>query len=88
LATFVIGLADATIINVFDKTPGDLDKSYTANSTPCSYLNDLVKMSPSYQFVHQNFSHTLAASKGLVGRQKFQVKLDEIHKLRKLYWAV
>ena len=77
LATFVIGLADVTIINIFGETPGDLD-DILQTALHAFIRMRKVKMNPSCQFVHQNVSNTLAASKGLLGRQKFQAKLDEM----------
>ena len=75
LATFVIGLADATIINIFGETPGDLN-DILQTSIHAFIRMRKVEMNPSCQFVHQNVPDTLANSKSLVGRQKFHSKLD------------
>ena len=77
LATFVIGVADATIINIFGEAPGDLD-DILQTALHAFIRMRKVEMNPSCQFVHQNVPDALAASKGLLGRQKFQAKLDEM----------
>ena len=75
LATFVIGLADATIINIFGETPGDLD-DILQTSLHAFIRMRKVEMNPSCLFVHQNVSDVLASSKSELGRQKFHSKLD------------
>ena len=74
LATFVIGLADATIINIFGETPGDLD-DVLQTSLHAFIRMRKIEMKPSCLFVHQNVQDILASSKSMVGRQKFQGKL-------------
>ena len=75
LATFVIGLADATIINIFGETPGDLD-DILQTSLHAFIRMRKVEMNPSCLFVHQNVPDVLASSKSKLGRQKFHSKLD------------
>jgi len=77
LATFVIGIADATIINIFGETPGDLDDILQTALHAFIRMRE-VEMNPSCLFVHQNVPDALAADKGLLGRQKFHAKLDEM----------
>ena len=77
LATFVIGLADATIINIFGKAPGDLD-DVLQTSLHAFIRMRKIEMKPSCLFVHQNVQDILASSKSMVGRQKFQGKLDNM----------
>ena len=77
LATFVIGVANATIINIFGETPGDLD-DILQTALHAFIRMRKIEMKPSCTFVHQNVTDALAADKGLVGRQKFQAKLDEM----------
>ena len=75
LATFVIGLADLTIFNVFGETPGELtDILQTAIHAFIRMKN--VEMQLSCHFVHQNVSAVLANSKSKFGRQYFQDRLD------------
>ena len=75
LATFVIGLADATIINIFGETPGDLN-DILQTSIHAFIRMRKVEMNPSCQFVHQNVPDALASSKSEIGRHKFHGKLD------------
>ena len=71
LATFVIGLADATIINIFGQAPGDLD-DILQTSLHAFIRMRKVEMKPSCLFVHQNVPDVLAGSKSMLGRQQFQ----------------
>ena len=77
LATFVIGLADATLINIFGETPGDLNDILQTAIHAFIRMKE-VKMSPSCMFVHQNVPDPLVSSKSKLGRQKFLAKLDEM----------
>ena len=75
LATFVIGLADLTIINIYGETPGELtDILQTAVHAFIRMKN--VDMQLSCHFVHQNVTAVMADSKSKVGRQNFQDRLD------------
>ena len=75
LATFVIGLADLTIINIYGETPGELtDILQTAVHAFIRMKN--VEMQLSCHFVHQNVTAVMAESKSKVGRQNFQDRLD------------
>lgn len=75
LATFVIGLADVTLINIFGESPGDMDDILqTAVHAFIRMAN--VKLNPSCQFVHQNVGAVLASGKGDMGRSRFKDKLD------------
>ena len=75
LATFVIGLADLTIINIYGETPGELtDILQTAVHAFIRMKN--VEMQLSCHFVHQNVTAVMADSKSKVGRQNFQDRLD------------
>ena len=77
LATFVIGLADATIVNIFGETPGDLD-DVLQTSLHAFIRMRKIEMKPSCLFVHQNVPDILAGNKTMIGRQKFQGKLDSM----------
>ena len=75
LATFVIGLADLTLINMYGETPGELtDILQTAVHAFIRMTN--VDMHLRCHFVHQNVTAVMAESKSKVGRQNFQEKLD------------
>ena len=77
LATFMIGLADATIINIFGETPGDLD-DILQTSLHAFIRMRKVEMNPSCLFVHQNVPDVLADDKSKLGRQKFHDKLNDM----------
>ena len=75
LATFVIGLADSTMINIFGEVPGDLN-DILQTSIHAFIRMRKVEMNPSCMFVHQNVTAIMSKNKTLVGRQNFQNKLD------------
>ena len=79
LATFVIGLADVAIINIYGESPGDLnDILQTAVHAFIRMKN--VSVNLSCHFVHQNVTALLVDSKIKFGQQTFQDKLDEMRK--------
>ena len=75
LATFVIGLANLTVINIYGETPGDLD-DILQTSVHAFLRMKAVKLTPGCHFVHQNVSAVMAGEKGMMGRFKFKAKLD------------
>ena len=75
LATFVIGVADLTIINIYGETPGDLS-DILETAVHAFIRMKQVDMQPSCHFVHQNVPAIMAEKKGKFGRQHFQDKLD------------
>ena len=77
LATFVIGLANVTMINIFGETPGDMD-DILQTAVHAFLRMKHVKLCLSCQFVHQNVISITASSKGGIGRYKFKEKLDEM----------
>ena len=78
LATFVIGLADLTIINIYGETPGEMtDILQTAVHAFIRMKN--VNMQLSCHFVHQNVTAVMV-DKSIVGRQQFQDWLDDMTK--------
>ena len=79
LATFVIGLADVAIINIYGEAPGDLnDILQTAVHAFIRMRN--VSVNLSCHFVHQNVTALLVDSKIQFGQQAFQDKLNEMTK--------
>ena len=79
LATFVIGLADVAIINIYGETPGDLnDILQTAVHAFIRMKN--VNVNLSCHFVHQNVTALLVDSKTKFGQQTFQDRLNEMTK--------
>ena len=77
LATFVIGLADATIINIYGEARGDLD-DILQTSLHAFIRMRKIEMNPGCMFVHQNVPDVLAGSKSKLVRQKFYSKLDNM----------
>ena len=74
LATFVIGLANDTLINIYGEVAGDMD-DILQTSVHAFIRMRTIKLKPSCQFVHQN---TGAGMKTGIGRDKFIQKLDEM----------
>ena len=77
MATFVIGLADVTVINIFGEAPGDMDDILQTAVHAFLRMRN-VELTPSCQFVHQNVAAISADAKGKMGRDKFHEKLDEM----------
>ena len=77
MATFVIGLADVTIINIFGEAPGDMDDILQTAVHAFLRMRN-VKIKPGCQFVHQNVAAISADAKGKMGRDQFYEKLDEM----------
>ena len=74
LATFVIGLANITLINIYGDTPGDMD-DILQTSVHAFLRMTKVNIHPSCQFVHQNVLEVNVKSK--VGRARFTEKLNK-----------
>ena len=73
LATFVIGLANMTLINIYGEVPGDMDD--ILQTTVHAFLRmTRIKFCPSCQFVHQNAGASVSSD---VGRAKFTAKLNQ-----------
>ena len=77
LATFVIGLANVTLINIFGETPGDMD-DILQRAVHAFIRMEHVGLTPSCQFVHQNVGAVSGASRGMMGRVNFQEKLNKM----------
>lgn len=73
LATFVIGLANATLINIYGEVPGDMDDILQTSVHAFLRMNR-VKLNPSCHFVHQNAGASL---KSELGRHNFTQKLNK-----------
>ena len=72
LATFVIGLANVTLINIYGEVPGDLD-DILQTAVHVFIRMRKINLKPSCLFVHQNAE---AKTKGQLGRDNFTKKLD------------
>ena len=54
LATFVIGLADLTLINIYGAVPGDMDDILQTSVHAFLRMDQVIKHRKSCQFIHQN----------------------------------
>ncbi|XP_067426847.1 interferon-induced very large GTPase 1-like [Thunnus thynnus] len=80
LATFVIGLGNMTLINIFGENPADMQDVLQIVVQAIMRMKK-VKLSPSCVFVHQNVTDIGAAEKNMDGKRRLQEKLDEMAKL-------
>ena len=80
LATFAIGLADVSIINIFGETPGDLnDIIQTAAHAFIRMKN--IDLQLRCHFVHQNVPAVSGDKHTKFGHQKYHDRLDEMTRL-------
>ncbi len=79
LATFVIGLANVTLINIFGEAPGDMD-DILQRAVHAFIRMERVGLKPSCQFIHQNVGSLSGASRGMMGKVNFQEKLNTMTK--------
>ncbi|XP_042249175.1 interferon-induced very large GTPase 1-like isoform X2 [Thunnus maccoyii] len=80
LATFVVGLGNMTLINIFGENPADMQDVLQIVVQAIMRMKK-VKLSPSCVFVHQNVTDIGAAEKNMDGKRRLQEKLDEMAKL-------
>ncbi|CAK6960413.1 interferon-induced very large GTPase 1-like [Scomber scombrus] len=80
LATFVVGLGNMTLINIFGENPADMQDVLQIVVQAFMRMKK-VKLSPSCVFVHQNVSDIGAAEKNMDGKRRLQEKLDKMAKL-------
>ncbi len=73
LATFVIGLANMTLINIYGQAPGDMDDILQISVHAFLRMN-LVNYNLSCQFVHHNTATDLGRQ---IGHEKFTQKLNQ-----------
>ncbi|KAF4080895.1 hypothetical protein AMELA_G00176660 [Ameiurus melas] len=80
LATFVVGLGNLTLINIFGENPAEMQD--ILQFVVQAFLRmKKVRLNPSCLFVHQNVSDITAGEKNMEGRRRLQEKLNEIAKL-------
>ena len=77
LATFIIGLANLTVINIRGETTGDLDDILQTAVHAFLRMKE-VKLVSNCRFVHHNVAAVMAGEKGMMGRIKFKEKLNEM----------
>ncbi|XP_073700564.1 interferon-induced very large GTPase 1-like [Garra rufa] len=79
-ATFVVGLANLTLINIFGENPSEMQDILQIVVQAFMRMKK-VRMNPSCVFVHQNVSDITAGEKNMEGRRRLQETLDEMTKL-------
>ncbi|KAG1966947.1 interferon-induced very large GTPase 1-like [Pimephales promelas] len=80
LATFVVGLANMTLINIFGENPSEMQD--ILQIVVQAFLRmKMVRLNPSCVFVHQNVSDITAGEKNKEGRRRLLQTLDEMTKL-------
>ncbi|XP_028267168.1 interferon-induced very large GTPase 1-like isoform X6 [Parambassis ranga] len=80
LATFVVGLGNLTLINIFGENPAEMQDVLQIVVQAFMRMKK-VKLSPSCVFVHQNVTDITAAEKNMEGKRRLQEKLDQMAKL-------
>ncbi|XP_051808923.1 interferon-induced very large GTPase 1-like isoform X2 [Acanthochromis polyacanthus] len=80
LATFVVGLGNMTIINIFGENPADMQDILQIVVQAFMRMKE-VKLSPSCVFVHQNVTDIAATEKNMDGKRRLQEKLDQMTEL-------
>ncbi|XP_015258518.1 PREDICTED: interferon-induced very large GTPase 1-like [Cyprinodon variegatus] len=80
LATFVVGLGNLTLINIFGENPADMQDILQIVVQAFMRMKK-VKISPSCVFVHQNVTDIAAAVKNMDGKRCLQEKLDAMTQL-------
>ncbi|XP_073731055.1 interferon-induced very large GTPase 1-like [Misgurnus anguillicaudatus] len=80
LATFVVGLGNLTLINIFGENPSEMQDILQIVVQAFLRMKQ-VNLKPSCMFVHQNVSDITAGEKNMEGRRRLQKTLDEMTKL-------
>ncbi|XP_049331735.1 interferon-induced very large GTPase 1-like [Astyanax mexicanus] len=80
LATFVAGLGNMTLINIFGENPSEMQDILQIVVQAFMRMKKL-RLNPSCVFVHQNVTDVAAGEKMMEGRRRLQEKLDEMTKL-------
>ncbi|XP_044867790.1 interferon-induced very large GTPase 1-like [Mauremys mutica] len=77
LATFVIGVGNMTVINIFGENPSEMQDILQIVVQAFLRMKQ-IKLSPSCLFVHQNVGEITAKEKNMEGRRRLKQKLDEM----------
>uniref|UniRef100_A0A671KZT7 VLIG-type G domain-containing protein n=1 Tax=Sinocyclocheilus anshuiensis TaxID=1608454 RepID=A0A671KZT7_9TELE len=80
MATFVVGLGNMTLINIFGENPAEMQDILQIVVQAFMRMKKF-RLNPSCMFVHQNVSDVTAGEKNMEGRRRLQEKLDEMTKL-------
>ncbi|XP_063278842.1 interferon-induced very large GTPase 1-like [Prinia subflava] len=77
LATFVIGVGNMTVINIFGENPSEM-QDILQIAVQAFLRMKKVNLSPGCLFVHQNVGDITAKEQNMEGRRCLQEKLDEM----------
>ncbi|KAM9382257.1 interferon-induced very large GTPase 1-like [Phaethornis superciliosus] len=77
LATFVIGIGNVTLINIFGENPSEMQDVLQIAVQAFLRMRQ-VHLSPSCLFVHQNVGEITAREQNMEGQRRLQQKLDEM----------
>ncbi|KTF79012.1 hypothetical protein cypCar_00044485 [Cyprinus carpio] len=80
LATFVVGLGNLTLVNIFGENPSEMQDILQIVVQAFMRMKE-VRLTPSCVFVHQNVSDITAGEKNMEGRRRLQEKLDKMTRL-------
>uniref|UniRef100_A0A673MS58 VLIG-type G domain-containing protein n=1 Tax=Sinocyclocheilus rhinocerous TaxID=307959 RepID=A0A673MS58_9TELE len=80
LATFVVGIGNLTLINIFGENPSEMQDILQIVVQAFLRMKK-VRLNPSCVFVHQNVSDITAEEINMKGRRRLQETLDEMTKL-------
>nr|XP_055043539.1 interferon-induced very large GTPase 1-like [Misgurnus anguillicaudatus] len=80
LATFVVGLGNLTLINIFGENPSEMQDILQIVVQAFMRMKT-VRLNPSCMFVHQNVSDVSAGDRNMEGRRRLQETLDEMTKI-------
>ncbi|KAL0201877.1 hypothetical protein M9458_005064 [Cirrhinus mrigala] len=80
LATFVVGLGNLTLVNIFGENPSEMQDILQIVVQAFMRMKE-VRLTPSCVFVHQNVSDVTAREKNMEGRRRLQETLDKMTKL-------
>ncbi|XP_059699163.1 interferon-induced very large GTPase 1-like [Haemorhous mexicanus] len=77
LATFVIGVGNLTVINIFGENPSEM-QDVLQIAVQAFLRMKQVNLSPGCLFVHQNVGEATAKEQNMEGQRRLQEKLDEM----------
>uniref|UniRef100_A0A8C3Y048 VLIG-type G domain-containing protein n=1 Tax=Catharus ustulatus TaxID=91951 RepID=A0A8C3Y048_CATUS len=77
LATFVIGVSNLTVINIFGENPSEMQDVLQIAVQAFQRMKK-VNLSPSCIFVHQNVGEATVKEQNMGGQRRLQEKLDEM----------
>uniref|UniRef100_A0A672ZXP4 VLIG-type G domain-containing protein n=2 Tax=Sphaeramia orbicularis TaxID=375764 RepID=A0A672ZXP4_9TELE len=80
LATFIVGVGNMTLINIFGENPAGMEDVLQIVVQAFMRMKK-VKLLPRCVFVHQNVSDVAAVEKNMDGKRRLQEKLDEMARL-------